>query len=117
MRTKWLQLRIAIIFYGLAIFGTNGAVRVSAQNPDTIPAEQSAAFTKAILQQVITALGGANYLNVHDSECTGRLGQFGPLTGELGADLTMREFRMPPHKLRREYGKKRNIIALYKGKQ
>jgi hypothetical protein len=115
MRTKWLQLRLAIILVGLAIFGTGGAARVSAQNPDTIPAEESAARTKAILQQVIAALGGANYLNVRASECTGRLGQFGPLTGELGADLTMRELRMPPDKLRREYGKKQNIIDLYNG--
>jgi hypothetical protein len=112
---KWLQFRLAIIFGVLAIFSTSGAARVSAQNPDTIPTEESAARTKTILQQVIAALGGANYLNVHDSQCTGRLGQFGPLTGQLGADLAMRELRMPPDKLRREYGKKQNIIDLYNG--
>jgi hypothetical protein len=117
MRTNWLQLKLAIVFSALAIFGVGGVARVSAQNPDTIPAEESAARTKTILQQVIAALGGTHYLNVHDSECTGRLGQFGPLTGELGADLTMREFRMPPDKLRREYGKKQNIIDLYNGNQ
>jgi hypothetical protein len=108
---------LAIVVGALAIFGLSGAARVGAQNPDTIPAEESAARTKAILQQVIAALGGPAYLNVRDSECTGRMGQFGPLTGELGADLTMREIRMPPDKLRREYGKKQNIIDVYNGNQ
>jgi hypothetical protein len=102
---------------GLAIFGLSGAARLGAQNPDTIPAEESAARTKAILQQVIAAMGGAAYLNVHDSECTGRMGQFGPYTGALGADLSMHEVRMPPDKLRREYGKKQNIIDVYNGNQ
>src|SRR5713226_9543240 len=113
MRMKWRRIRLAIILGALAIFGMSSAGRAGAQNPDTIPAEQSAAKTKAILQQVIAALGGANYLNVHDSECTGRMGQFGPLTGELGADLSMRELRMPPDKMRREFGKKQNIIDVY----
>jgi len=101
----------------MAVFALNGAGSVSAQNPDTIPAEASAARTKAILQQMLGALGGTNYLNVHDSECVGRLAQFGPFTGELGADAPFHEFRMPPDKLRREVGKKQNIIDVYNGNQ
>ncbi len=66
---------------------------------------------------MIAALGGPTYLNLHDSECTGRYGQFGPLTGELGGDTMLHEYRMPPDKYRREYGKKQNVIDLYNGNQ
>ena len=117
MRKLWLQIRLAMVMSALAVFALSGAARVSAQNPDTIPAEESAARTKTILQQMIGALGGAAYLNVHDSDCTGRLAQFGQFTGELGADAPFREFRMPPAKLRREVGKKLNIIDVYNGSQ
>lgn len=112
-----MKVRTAIVFCAMTIFALSGAARVNAQNPDTIPAEESAARTKAILQQMIGALGGAAYLNVHDSDCTGRLAQFGQYTGELGGDAPFHEFRMPPDKLRREVGKKLNIIDVYNGNQ
>jgi hypothetical protein len=111
------RIRLAIVFGALTIFGLSGAARTNAQNPDTIPAEESAARTKTILQQMIGALGGAAYLNLHDSECTGRIAQFGQYTGELGADAPIHEVRMPPDKLRREVGKKLNIIDVYNGNQ
>src|ERR1700678_996131 len=116
MRTNWLQIRTTVLFGAFVIFAS-GALRVSAQNPDTIPAEESAARTKVILQQMISALGGAAYLNLHDSECNGRLAQFGQYTGELGADAPFREIKMPPDKMRREVGKKLNIIDVYNGNQ
>src|ERR1700683_3453334 len=115
MRTEWLQIRTAIALGALAIFAVSSAVRVGAQNPDTIPAEESAARTKVILQQMISALGGTAYLNLHDSECSGRLAQFGQYTGELGADAPFHEIKMPPDKMRREDGKKLNIICVYNG--
>jgi len=106
-----------MVICALAYFGLSGAGRASAQNPDTIPAEESAARTKTILQQMISALGGPAYLTMRDSDCTGRLAQFGSLTGELGADSPVHEIRMPPDKLRREAGKKLNIIDVYNGNQ
>lgn len=112
-----LKARMAIVLGALAMMALSGAARVGAQNPDTIPAEESAARSKTILQQMIAALGGAAYLNLHDSECTGRIAQFGQYTGELNADLPMHEIRMPPDKLRREAGKKLNIIDVYNGNQ
>ena len=48
--------------------------RARAQNPDQIMPDVSAAKAKAILQQAIDGLGGAAYVNVHNSECTGRYG-------------------------------------------
>jgi hypothetical protein len=112
-----LRIRFAIILGALAFFAMSGAARVNAQNPDTIPAEESAARTKTILQQMIGALGGAAYLNLHDSECTGRIAQFGQYTAELSGDAPIHEFRMAPDKFRREVGKKFNIIDVYNGNQ
>jgi hypothetical protein len=117
MRTNWRRCKLAIVAGALTIFALGGAARVGAQNPDTIPAEESAARTKVILQQMIAALGGAAYLNLHDSDCTGRMAQFGQYTGELSADVPVHEIRMPPDKLRREAGKKSNIIDVYNGNQ
>jgi hypothetical protein len=87
----------------------------NAQNPDTIPAEQSAAQARAIVQQLLQGLGGAAFLNLRDSDCTGRLGQFSPLTGERGAYFEFQEYRIFPDKLRREYAKKGKIIDIYNG--
>lgn len=117
IETLGLRMRFAFIFGVLAILAMSGAARVNAQNPDTIPAEESAARTKTILQQMIGALGGAAYLNLHDSDCTGRIAQFGQYTSELSGDAPIHEFRMPPDKFRREVGKKFNIIDVYNGNQ
>lgn len=68
---------------------------------DLLP-EQSAAKAKAILQQVISALGGRAFLNVRDSDCTGRLVQFGH-SGELLGNTSFRELWLLPAKNRMEY--------------
>ena len=47
-----------------------------AQDGQFLMPEQSAAKAKELLNQTITALGGAAYLNVHDYTCTGRSGTF-----------------------------------------
>ncbi len=69
--TLGIRIRLTIIFGALAIFALSGAAPAHAQNPDTIPAEESAARTKTILQQMIGALGGAAYLNLHDLDALG----------------------------------------------
>ena len=85
-----------------------------AQNPDEIMPDASAAKAKAILQQTIDALGGASYLNVHNSECTGRYAQF-QHSGEIGGYLEIREYREMPDKSRVEYDPKALIVDLYAG--
>jgi hypothetical protein len=49
MKNSWLRLRLAISLGAMAVFALNGAGSVRAQNPDTIPSEESAARTKAII--------------------------------------------------------------------
>jgi hypothetical protein len=85
-----------------------------AQNPqDMMPAE-SAAKAKEILQQAIQALGGTAYLNLHDSTCEARLGQFGH-AGELNGFEKFIDYTIPPFKDRTENLPKRNIITVMDG--
>ncbi len=88
-----------------------------AQNPDTIPAEKSTAMAKEIVQQLLAGLGGNAYLTVHDSDCTGRISQFGALTGELGGFAVFRAYWIYPDKYRREITRKGVIIDVYNGNQ
>jgi hypothetical protein len=88
--------------------------RARAQNPDEIMPDVSAAKAKAILQQAIEGLGGAAYLNVHNSECTGRYAQF-QHSGEIGGYLLIHEYREMPDKSRIEYDPKALIVDLYAG--
>src|SRR6202049_2355279 len=85
------------------VFGFAPARGKSAAQPgqDLLP-EQSAAKAKAVLQQVIGALGGSAYLNVHDSDCDGRVAQFGS-SGDLMGFTSFRELWVMPAKNRVEY--------------
>jgi hypothetical protein len=88
-----------------------------AQNPDTIPAEKSAAMAKEIVQQMVAGLGGNSYLTLRDSDCTGRISQFGPLTGELGGFAEFHSYWIYPDKYRREITRKGIIIDIWNGNQ
>jgi hypothetical protein len=85
-----------------------------AQNPDTMTPEQSAAKAKQILQQLTDALGGPAYLEVHESDCEGRLARFGH-NGELNGFTNFKDYWSYPDKNRTDYSKKGVIINLYNG--
>jgi hypothetical protein len=74
----------------------------TAQPAQELLPEQSAAKAKAVLQQVIAALGGSAYLNVHDSDCEGRVAQFGS-SGDLMGFTPFRDLWLLPAKNRVEY--------------
>jgi hypothetical protein len=107
-----LALELAAILAGMTILGIVPASH--SQNPDEIMPDASAAKAKAILQQAIDALGGAAYLNVHTSDCTGRYAQF-QHSGEIGGYLEVHEYREMPDKNRVEYDPKALIVDLYAG--
>jgi hypothetical protein len=88
----------------------------TAQNPDTLLPEQSAAKAKQILHQLTDALGGARYLNVRESNCEGRLARFGH-NGELTGFANFKDYWRYPDKNRIDYSKKGVIIDLYNGDQ
>lgn len=105
-------LAMAALVAGLAILLCLPAGR--AQSPDELMPAASATKAKAILQQAIESLGGAAYLNVHNSDCTGRFAQF-QHSGEIGGFIEVREYREMPDKNRVEYDPKSTVVDLYSG--
>jgi hypothetical protein len=100
----------------LILFAGTCAPRVAAQNPDTMMPEESAAKAKQILRQLTDALGGQKYLGVRESECEGRLAQFGH-NGDLTGYAPFKDYWQFPDKNRTDYFKKGNIIDLFVGDQ
>ncbi|MGH9679894.1 MAG: hypothetical protein ACRD4Y_08070 [Candidatus Acidiferrales bacterium] len=78
--------------------------------------EQSAAKAKQVLQQVIAALGGPAYLNVRDTDCDGRIAQFGTNDQLMGYTM-FRDMWILPDKNRTEYIAKgeRTFLAFFVG--
>ena len=107
------RLEIAALIAGILVSVFLPRV-ARAQNPDVLMPDASAAKAKAILQQAVEGLGGAAYLNVHNSDCTGRFAQF-QHSGEVGGYIEVREYREMPDKNRVEYDPKATIIDLYAG--
>ena len=87
---------------------------VRAQNADELTPAAGAAKAKDVLEQAIAALGGPAYLNVRNSDCTGRYAQF-EHSGELGGYILFRDYREMPDKNRMEYDPKATIVDLYVG--
>jgi len=112
IKSSKLAFELSAVFAGLVIFLFASAGR--AQNADELMPAASAAKAKAILQQAIDGLGGAAYLNVHNSDCTGRLAQF-QHSGEIGGYIAGREYREMPDKFRMEYDPKAIIVNIYAG--
>jgi hypothetical protein len=96
------------------LFVLRAAAPLCAQNPDELLPAASAAKAKGILEQAIDGLGGPEYLNARNSDCTGRYAQF-EHSGALGGFLQVRELWQAPDSSRIEYGNKDNIVDLYSG--
>ena len=89
---------------------------LQAQNPDDLMPPESAAKAKAILKQAIEALGGEAFLNVRNTDCSGRYAQF-EHSGAVSGYIEIREIREAPAKSRVEYDPKATIVDLYVGNQ
>jgi outer membrane lipoprotein-sorting protein len=85
-----------------------------AQNPDTLMPEASEAKARQILDRLMTALGGPTYLDIRESECEGRLAQFGH-NGELTGYTNFKVYWGYPDKSRTDYAKKGVIVNIYNG--
>ena len=105
MRLKLVHIAVVILVAGVMF-----APRASAQNPDTMMPEQSIAKGKQILGDLISALGGPGYTEVHESQCQGRRVMFGH-NGEPIGNIEFADYRRFPDKDRTEYiSKGRNTI-------
>jgi hypothetical protein len=103
-RAAWLALFLAAC----------APAPLRAQNPDELLPADSAAKAKAILNQAIEGLGGQEYLNARNSDCTGRYAEF-EHSGSLGGYIQVRQLWQAPDSSRTEYGNKGNIADLYAG--
>jgi hypothetical protein len=92
------------------------ASRGAAQNPDTMMPEASASKAKQLLAQMLDAMGGAAYMNVRESQCSGKLSRFGH-NNDLTTYLDFKDYWRYPDKYRIDYGKKGNIIDLFSDKE
>jgi len=111
----------AIAFVSLALALGWTCERTAAANPqqEMLP-EESAAKAKQVLQQVIAALGGQAYLNVHDSECVGQIEDFSVSVGGVKDYTEFRDLWLLPDKNRTEYhvkGEHPNILGLIMGSE
>jgi hypothetical protein len=83
-----------------------------AQPAQELLPEQSALKAKQVLQQVVGALGGPAFLNVRDTDCDGRVAQFGSNGEELMGYSPFHDMWLLPDKDRTEYiAKSQNTIA------
>jgi hypothetical protein len=100
----------ACIVLLLALAAACGKPARARSGQELLP-EQSAAKAKQILQQVIAALGGQAFLDVRETDCEGRIAQFGS-NGDLMGYTPFHDLWLLPDKNRTEYiSKGQNTIA------
>jgi hypothetical protein len=95
-----VRMRFSVVLMVICVFGVGW--RASAQVAETMMPEQSAAKAKRILDQLVDAMGGQAYLEVRDTDCTGRLAQF-EHNGDLSGYTNFRDYWRLPDKNRTEY--------------
>jgi len=110
VRVGWRQKVAALLGLGFALT----ALAASAQNPEAMSPDTSAAKARQIVKQLIDALGGPLYLNVKSVSCEGRMAQFGH-NGETTGYIAFKEYRSYPDKRRIDYSKKDNVIDVFAG--
>jgi hypothetical protein len=74
---------------------------IAGQSQEMLP-DESSAKGRQVVRQVIAALGGQTYLNVRDTQCDGRVAQFGTAGTLMGFTL-FRDLWLLPDKNRVEY--------------
>jgi hypothetical protein len=97
-----VRVSVLKLIVALAIAAVAAAPRAHAQAAETMMPEQSAAKAKQVLNQLISAMGGEAYLQTRETDCTGRLAQFGH-NGDLTGYTNFRDYWHLPDKNRTEY--------------
>lgn len=111
---RLIRRMIALPLLAAALAAAFIAPRAAAQDAQILLPQQSADKAKALIHEMIGALGGKGWLNIRDEECTGRAGQFGH-SGDLNGYDVFYDFIKFPDKDRTEFSKKRNIINVFDG--
>ena len=88
---------------------------LSAQSAQGLTAKQNSAKAREVLQQTITALGGHAFLDVRDSDCSGRITEFGH-GGEIVVYVPFQQLWLLPNKSRTEYNSRNQfLIEVFSG--
>jgi len=100
-------VRLRLVHFAVAALLASAALvsKASAQNPDSLMPEQSAAKAKQILSDLINARGGAGYTEAVEGECHGTRAQFGH-NGAVMGYVGFADYRRYPDKERLEYSAK-----------
>ena len=100
-------MRLRLVHFAVAALLASAALasKASAQNPDSLMPEQSAAKAKQILSDLINARGGAGYTEAVEGECHGTRAQFGH-NGAVMGYVGFADYRRYPDKERLEYSAK-----------
>ena len=113
MRMRRANTFCRIVAWGALLASVCGA-GLRAQNPDNMMPEERTAKGKQILDQLITAFGGPTYLDIRESNCEGRLAQFGH-SGEMTGYTNFKVYWRFPDKNRTDFAKKGVIVNIYNG--
>jgi hypothetical protein len=106
-----VRLKVAHGIAAMALALLVWPARAAAQNPDTMMPDESAAYAKKLLGQLVTALGGPAYLHVKEMQCAGRLAQF-EHSGNLSGYTIFRNYWDFPDKNRAEYETKSSKLGV-----
>ena len=113
-----MRLRSAINSCGIlalaALLTVPPVQPLHAQNPENMMPEERTAKGKQVLDQLIAALGGPTYLDIRESNCEGRLAQFGH-SGELTGYTPFKVYWRFPDQNRTDFSKKGVIVNVYNG--
>ncbi|HWW17632.1 MAG TPA: hypothetical protein VNY81_03335 [Candidatus Saccharimonadales bacterium] len=115
MRLRYFHNACGILALG-ALLVALPQQHARAQNPDNMMPEEREAKGKQVLNQLITALGGPTYLDIRESDCDGRLAQFGH-AGEMTGYTNFKVYWRYPDKNRTDFSKKGVIVNVYNGDQ
>jgi hypothetical protein len=102
-------LRLARLSVSALFVSASLALCASAQNPDAMMPEQSAAKAKEILRDLVNARGGSGYTEAAEDECEGTRAQFGH-NGAVTGYVRFLEARRYPDKERLEYSAKNHNL-------
>jgi hypothetical protein len=86
------------------------SANIQAQRRDTLQNQQKA---RAVVNQMVAALGGEAYLSLEDSQVEGRVGRFDH-GSSLGSRVYSRFWKWPDRE-RLEYAKDRDMLELFAG--
>jgi hypothetical protein len=94
-----------------------GLPAVYCQSSMELPLNQNVETARALLQQVVVAMGGQSFQDLRDSDCNGQIADFGH-NGDIVIFAPYREMWLLPDKRRTEYSSNGHIlVTIFNGEE